>query len=247
MTKTDLSKYYGITITDIWSESLPNKIKALVDFKKDPVPSSPFYNYQNIIARIVVDKLDDYSPYIDAFKMVKDLGIEPMLQICDSALDAKLTDDEYNAREEWMLENLSEYCRFVEIANEIGPSTDWMSGKELQRCKTSSKLWVGHEKIITYFWNYDFSAMSNYILSTATSSDHQMLSFYPRQIEDFYGVERFLMFSRDPSNVPVTGFSECGMEEFQGKKSQKMTGLVKRKAYAIGSPVMWWGEGPNEF
>lgn len=230
MTKTDLSKYYGITITDIWDLALPKKLSALNNFKKNEI----------IIARIVIDKVDDYQPYEVIFKMCQSIGVEPMLQICDSALDAKLTDDEYNAREEWMLENLSEHCRFVEIANEIGPSTDWMSGKELQRAERSSKLWLGHERIVTYFWNYDFNEMGKYVDEHEIYCEHKLLSFYPRTLADFSELYHFFIPSR------AEGLSECGMEEFQGKKSQKMTELVKRRAYAIGGPVMWW-DWQNEF
>lgn len=223
----DLSKYYGITITNGYSDAnLEAKLKKVS------------MRQQNILARIVINKLDDYTPYIETFKMVSRYAT-PMLQICDSYLDPLLTDDEYNARELWMLENLSEYAPVVEIANEIGPTNNWSGTNQIARARKSADLWLGHERVVTAFWpGRDFSVLdfNMWISNQLIPAEHRLISFYPNNLEDF----AYLSINAPMLNAP-TGLSECGMENWAGTYSPKMKELVKRRAYTIGSPVCWWG------
>lgn len=227
---TNLKDYYGITITDpLFDPHLEGKLK-----KQFPKAEG----MTNGIARVVIDKLDDYEPLIPAFQMISKY-VKICLQICDSYLDGKLTDDEYNARELWMLENLSEYAPFVEIGNEVGPGNNWSSKNMLDRVERSAKLWVGHERILTSFWIRDIDEMRTWLNHNEIDCEHQLLSFYPNSLTDFNQLSLLREWCKDDRGT-FSGLSECGMNEWQGKYSPKMEALVKRRAYAMGAPVMWW-------
>lgn len=220
---TNLKDYYGITITDpLFDENLEKKLATLA-LEKD-----------NILARVVIDKLAHYEPLVAAFKMISKYVVI-CLQIADSFNDKQLSNKEYNERERWMKDNLAVYSPFIEISNEIGPSSDWLSGQELQRARNSAQVWRGFDRIVTYFWNYEPKQMKEYIANNVIPCEHKMISFYPRKQTDFKALELFL------SESTVSGLSEFGFEQWERRKPSSKTkrNLIAR-AYEVGAPTMLW-------
>lgn len=235
---TNLKEWYGISITDpLFDENLEGKLKKLqleIHALQNNI-TNQYWKTPEVIARVVIDKLDDYEPLIPAFEMISKY-CKPMLQICDSYLDGKLDDDEYNARELWFLENLSEYSPFVEIANEIGPTNNWSSKSQIGRVNKSSSLWIGHERISTVFWpgrEYIPICLDEWLGEFGPECEHVLMSFYPNTLMDFESLSSYI-------GGDIAGLSECGMNEWVGPYSHKMEALVKRRAYQIGAPVCWW-------
>lgn len=216
---TNLKQYFGVTITNAYDRILEARLKTLP---------------KNAIARIVIDKVDSYSDYIPVFELVSDYA-QIMLQVSDSFNDKQLSDKEYDEREAFFLRHLARFSPFVEISNEIGPSSDWLSGRELQRARNSAKRWIGHERIVTYFWNYEPKEMKEYIKDNPIPCEHKMISFYPRNPKDFKDLEKFLL------EEPNSGLSEFGFQQWESGKVGYATKkrLIKR-AYEIGSPVFLW-------
>lgn len=215
MTITKLSEYNGITIDNIWEGKLLNRLKPLGS---------------NSMVRLVVDETTE--DFVRAYTSLS-LKTKVMLQAIDSFRDGQTNDRDFVARLAWLIRNFAG-CEIVEVANEIGPASDWLSKDALFRAQLSSMVWEGFHRVVTLFWPGPDHDLEKWWKENRVPCETVLLSFYPHKMSDFDHAEKLI------KSGLVAGLGECGMHEWEGKFTKDEEAEVRARAYEIGKPVFWW-------